>query len=393
MRRITFLVLAVWALAACGSSSAAARLSPSPTGAASASPSPSPSPTAAWNLDEDVGSIMVLSWTASTPFSQVQHFLAADRIGGVLLFASNFGGTPQGLRKLDDQLQAVASGECLSHPLITMLDQEGGDVTNVKAAFAPPWQATMAAGGAAHVHDLEQTNAAGLRAAGVALDLAPVADVRTNPLDAVIGARSFGSSTASVAPLVAAAVSGLHDGGVGATIKHFPGLGGAAGDPHVAIPTDNETAAHWAAVQLPSFQAGVAAGADAVMVTAVYTPNLGAKNVPALFSPQVVGLIRSQLGFNGVIITDSLSMGGIGAKWPLPQAAVLSLAAGNDMILLSNGSPEYEASAIAAVKNAVRSGRLSWAQIHASAQRVNALRDRWGTAPAACSTPAAAPMN
>ncbi|HZQ49887.1 MAG TPA: glycoside hydrolase family 3 N-terminal domain-containing protein [Candidatus Dormibacteraeota bacterium] len=389
MPRLATLVLALLAIVACGTSSAAAVVrSPGPS--ASASESASPSPTAeAWNLDADIGSIMVLSWTASTPWPQVQSVLVNDHIGGALLFAANFGGTPQGLKRMNDQLLALSARECLSHPLLTMLDQEGGDVTNVKAPFAPPWQVVMASGGAAHVHDLEKASAAGLRAAGLGLNLAPVADVRTNPLDAVIGGRSFGSKTNSVAPLVAAAVQGLHDGGVGATLKHFPGLGGAAGDPHLAIPTDSESAAHWMSVQVPAFRAGVAAGADAVMVTAVYEPALGARTVPAIFSPQVVGLIRTQLGFDGVVMTDSLSMGGIGAKWSLPQAAILSLAAGNDMILLSNGSPSYEASAILAVKKAVISGRLSWVQIHASAQRVNALRDRWGRAPAACTSAAA----
>jgi beta-N-acetylhexosaminidase len=354
---------------------------------ATASPSegPSASPSAApWNLDDDVGSIMVLSWKATTPWPVVSAELVHDRIGGVLLFAANFGGTQQGLATADAQLRALASTSCANHPILTMLDQEGGDVVNVHGAFAPPWPEAMAAAGADQVRALEQASGAGLSAAGLGLDLAPVADVRTNPGDLVIGARSFGSNPAQVAPLVAAAVQGLHDGGVGATIKHFPGLGGAAGDPHVAIPTDPETEARWEAVQLPAFRAGIAAGADAVMVTAVYVPGLGAGNVPAMFSPAVVGRIRSQLGFNGVIMSDSLSMGGLDPKWPLPVAAVAALAAGNDMLLLGNGDPAYEALAVATVKAAVLSGRLSRAQIHASAMRVNALRERRGQRPSPC---------
>jgi len=374
-------ILATWVLMALEppspSTLASAQASASPAAYPSTSPATSPPPEP-WNLDADIGAITVLSWTAQTPWSQVSAELARDQVGGVLLFAPNFGGTPQGLKKLNDRLLALATANCLSHPLLTMLDEEGGDVANVKAVFAPPSQMAMAAGGAAHVHDLESANGAGLRSAGVGLDLAPVADVRTNPYDGVIGTRSFGSSPGLVAPLVGAAVQGLHDGGVGATIKHFPGLGGAAGDPHLAIPTDTETEARWNAVQLPAFRAGIQAGADAVMVTAVYVPGLGAGSMPAVFSPAVVGRIRTQLGFNGVVMTDSLSMGGIGVKWSLPQAAVMAVAAGNDMLLLSNGDPGYEAAAIAAVKGAVRSGRLSWAQVHASAMRVNALRDRWG---------------
>lgn len=353
----------------------------------SVSPSPEPSQTPAWNLDEDIGSVMIASWRGAADWDSVRSLLVSERIGGALFFTANFGGTPQGLKEWSDRLNALASSECLEHPFLLMLDQEGGSVANVKASFTPPWPQEMAAQGADRVRALEGVNGAGLHAAGVGLNLAPVADVRTNSLDGIIGARSFGASPAVVAPLVAAAVQGLHDGGVGATLKHFPGLGGAAGDPHVAIPTDPESMATWERVQMPGFAAGIAAGADAVMVTAVYMPGLGGGSMPAMFSPSVVGLLRSRLGFGGVIVTDSLSMGGIGARWGLPDAAVLALAAGNDMLLLGNGDPAYEASAVAAVRAAVLSGRLDRTRLHESAVRVNALRDRWGRRPMPCRPP------
>lgn len=388
MRLARILVLLVWAVAACGTtSSTAAHLRTLQTPSA-LTLSPVVEPAAeAWDLDADVGAVMVLSWTARTPLAQAEQEIANDQVGGVLLFASNFGGTPQGLKVLNDGLLALSSHVCSEHPILTMLDQEGGGVVNVKAPFAPPWPITMATAGPAGVRGLEAANGAGLHDAGLGLDLAPVADVRTNPRDAVIGGRSFGSNPSVVAPLVDAAVQGLHDGGVGATIKHFPGLGGAAGDPHISLPTDAETEATWEQIQLPSFRAGVAAGADAVMVTAVYAPGLGAATEPAMFTPSVVGRIRTQLGFNGVVMTDSLSMGGVVNRWSLPLAAVMALAAGNDMVLLGNGDLAYEASAIAAVKAAVLSGQISWAQIHASAQRVNALRDRYEKHPLPCLYP------
>lgn len=386
MHRAGVLVLVLWVVAACGSSSTAAHLG-ARTPARSA-PLPVAAPSAeAWDLDADVGAVMILSWTARTPLAQVEQEIAADQIGGVLLFGADFGSTPQGLKTLDDRLLALSSRNCEAHPVLTMLDQEGGGVVNVKALSAPPWPISMAAAGPAGVRSIESASGAGLHADGLGLNLAPVADVRTNPLDAAIDGRSFGSNPSVVAPLVAAAVQGLHDGGVGATIKHFPGLGGAAGDPHLALPTDYETEATWEKTQLPSFLAGVQAGADAVMVTAVYVPGLGGGTTPALFSPSVVGRIRSQLGFNGVVMTDSLSLGGIGARWPLADAAVMALEAGNDMIMLGSGDPGYEATAIAAVKAAVLSGQISWAQLHASAERVNALRDRYEQHPMPCRPP------
>lgn len=329
------------------------------------------------NLDDDIGAVMVASWRGAEVTPAVRSLLDDGRVGGVLLFASNFGGTA-GLKALTDSLRALASSACLDHPILVMLDEEGGQVSRVQASFAPPSELVAGAGGAEHVRALENTSAIGLRQLGVGLNLAPVADVRTSARDQVIGDRSFGSDPAVVSPLVGAAVQGLHDGGVGATLKHFPGLGGAAGDPHVAIPTDPESEAQWRHVQMPAFQAGISAGADAVMTTAVYVPGLGGGTTPAMFSAPVVGRLRTELGFGGVIVSDSVSMGGVGARYSLPEATVLALAAGNDLVLLGNGDPGYEAAAMAGVRAAVLSGRIDRAKLHESAVRVNQLRDKWG---------------
>src|SRR4029077_827511 len=268
------------------------------------SPAP-PVPQGIAGLTDDIGAVLVVSQSGTEMSPTLRSMLVSGRVGGVLLFGPNFN-TAAGLKAWTDRLSALAASACLDHPILVMLDEEGGQVNQVKGSFAAPSQLTVGAGGPDHVRALERGAGAGLRALGVGLDLAPVADVRTNPNDLVIGDRSFGSNPTSVPPLVAAAVMGLHDGGVGATLKHFPGLGGAAGDPHVAIPTDHETEAQWTRVQMPAFKAGIAAGADAVMTTAVYVPGLGGGNTPAMFSAPVVSRLRTQLGFQGVIITDSI---------------------------------------------------------------------------------------
>ena len=370
---------------------AAAVDSPSPPASPFLTPAPTATPVAdLGNLDDDIGSIMVVSTRGTEISPALRELLTDGKVGGVLLFGSNFGSSPAGLRTWSDRLQAIASSACLDHPILLMTDEEGGQVAQVRAGFAPPSELVAGAGGPDQVRALERASAIGLRSAGLGLDLAPVADVRTNPHDNVIGDRSFGSNSGYVAPMVAAAVQGLHDGGVGATLKHFPGLGGSPGDPHVAIPTDPESEAQWEGVQMPTFRAGIVAGADAVMTTAVYVPGLGGAGMPALFSAAVVSKLRTQLGFRGVIVTDSLSMGGIGVRWSLPDAAVLAVAAGNDLVLLSNGDPGYEADAIAAVRAAVLAGRLDRAAVHSSALRVNALRDRFGRRFIPCRRPTAA---
>ncbi|TME77853.1 MAG: glycoside hydrolase family 3 protein, partial [Chloroflexi bacterium] len=228
------------------------------------------------------------------------------------------------------------------------------------------------------VRNAVAATASGLHALGIQLDLAPVADLRTNPADAVIGDRSFGGDPTLVGPLVAAAVNGLHDGGVGATLKHFPGLGGAAGDPHAAIPTDGESLNQWLATQARTFKAGIDAGVDAVMTTAVVVPGLDPSGTPALFSKTIVtGLLRQRLKFQGVIVTDGLGMGGITTLYGLPEATIAAVRAGNDLVLLNSVDAAYQASAIEAVKRQVRSGGIEMDQIQLSAGRVIALRARW----------------
>jgi beta-N-acetylhexosaminidase len=165
---------------------------------------------------------------------------------------------------------------------------------------------------------------------------------------------------------------------VAATLKHFPGLGGAAGDPHAAIPTDYESVNQWAATQARSFQAGIDAGADAVMTTAMYVPGLDPTGTPALFSrPVVTGLLRERLHFQGVIVTDGLGMGGITTRYSLPDATVAAIRAGNDLVLLNSDDTAYEASAIEAVKQEIQRGSIPMDQVQASAARVIALRLRW----------------
>src|SRR5258708_1778222 len=173
------------------------------------------------SLQADIGAVLVVSWRGPGVSPELRSLLDDGRVGGVLLFTPNFG-DPAGLKALSDSLQALASSECADHPILVMLDQEGGQVARVQADFTPSSELAVGAGGADHVRAVERASAAGLHQLGVGLDLAPVADVRTNSRDQVILDRSFGSNPARVASLVGAAVQGRHAGGEGATLKDFP---------------------------------------------------------------------------------------------------------------------------------------------------------------------------
>lgn len=345
------------------------------------------------SLDMAVGQMMAASFGGPAITDGLRHLILDEKVGTVLIFGDNVTDAAS-LAQLTAQLQAIGRQAGLPAPLLVAVDEEGGRVMRVHDGVAGlPSELELGGRGPLAARQAVAATASGLHALGIQLDLAPVADLRTNRADAVIGDRSFGNDPVIVGPLVAAAVNGLHDGGVGATLKHFPGLGGTAGDPHSAIPTDGESLEQWAATQARSFQAGIDAGADAVMTTAVIVPGLDPSRTPALFSRAVVtGLLRDRLHFQGVIVTDGLGMGGISMLYALPDATVAAVRAGNDLVLLNSGDPSYQASAIEAVKEQVRSGAIGMDQVQASAGRVIALRARWPAwAPSLVDVSAAAP--
>ena len=325
-----------------------------------------------------VGQMMAASFGGANITDGLRHLILDEKVGTVLIFADNFTDAAS-LRQLTTELQRLGREAGLPAPLLVAVDEEGGRVMRVHDSVAPlPSELELGARGPQGVRDAVAATASGLHALGVQLDLAPVADLRSNPADEVIGDRSFGGDPGLVGPLVAAAVDGLHDAGVAATLKHFPGLGGAAGDPHRAMPADGESLERWAATQARSFAAGIDAGADAVMTTAVVVPGLDPSGTPALFSRAVVtGLLRDRLRFQGVIVTDGLGMGAIASLYRLPDAAVAAVRAGNDLVLLNSADAAYETSAIETVKQQVRSGTISMEQVQASAARVIAMRARW----------------
>ena len=389
VRPALFVVLVIAALPATlgpGSGRPVAQLgrpTPSATPAPSPSPVASPTPTpdtrpAPLTLDMAVGQMMAASFGGPTITEGLRRLIVDQKVGTVLIFGDNFTDAAS-LRRLTAGLQRLGRDAGLPAPLLVAVDEEGGRVMRIHDGVAAlPSQLELGVRGPQGVRQAVADNATGLHALGIELNLAPVADLRSNPADAVIGDRSFGGDPAAVGPLVAAAVDGLHDGGVAATLKHFPGLGGAAGDPHSAMPTDPESLDRWVATQARSFQAGIDAGADAVMTTAVVVPGLDPSGTPALFSRAVVtGLLRQRLHFEGVIVTDGLGMGAITTLYGLPDATVAAVRAGNDLVLLNSADAAYQASAIDAVKEQVRAGAIPMDQVQASAARVIALRARW----------------
>jgi beta-N-acetylhexosaminidase len=307
----------------------------------------------------------------------------ADGIGSICLFGSNLTGDDEQVRKLAAALHAAAPDGTL-----VTLDEEGGDVTRLDARRGSP-TAGHAVLGAADDPVLTRRVAAGLgrrlRGLGIDLDLGPVADVNCEPDNPVIGVRSFGADPARVARHVEAFVGGLQDAGTAACVKHFPGHGATVEDSHLSVPRLDLDLATLRERELVPFAAAVRAGAAAVMTSHIVITALDAER-PATTSPPVLELLRRDLGFDGVVVTDALDM--VGASRPyggIPNAAVAALAAGADLLCLG---PDHYAgeqqvllpAVVDAVITAVLEGRLEPARLAEAAGRVDRLVNRWRSA-------------
>ncbi|MGB0101117.1 MAG: glycoside hydrolase family 3 N-terminal domain-containing protein [Nocardioides sp.] len=305
--------------------------------------------------------------------------LFAQGLGGVCLFGSNTADGPEAVAALTHSIRAV------SPDAVVAVDEEGGDVTRLHALTGSPVLGPAALGA---VDDLALTRAAGhrvgteLAAVGIDLDLGPVADVNTNPDNPVIGTRSFGTDPARVAEHVVAWVEGLQAAGVAACAKHFPGHGDTAQDSHLELPTVDAPLPVLQARELVPFAASARAGIASVMTSHIVVPALDPA-LPATLSAPVLGLLREQLGDDGVIVTDALDMAGASAGRGIAEAAILALAAGADLLCIGADKDATLVREIqAAVVAAVRDGRLSEARLRDAVDRIARMSRGGGVAAA-----------
>ncbi|HEY5019338.1 MAG TPA: glycoside hydrolase family 3 N-terminal domain-containing protein [Streptosporangiaceae bacterium] len=291
-------------------------------------------------------------------------------LAGVTLFGPNVVGDTVALSAALRSASAV-------EPVIA-IDEEGGDVTRVAYAEGSPYPGNAALGvvdDVALTRDVYAAIGGDLARLGINVDLAPDADLLVPGGSAVIGTRSFGSDPDLVARHVAAAVAGLQGAGVAACAKHFPGHGSTEGDSHLELATVTGTMADLRARDLPPFEAAIAGGTLAVMPGHLRVPELTG-DLPATLSPAAVtGLLRGELGFDGVVICDALEMKAASAIYGIPEAAVLAVIAGVDLLCLGRETDEAMYHAVrAALSDAVASGRLTGDRLAEAADRVATLR-------------------
>lgn len=340
------------------------------------------------DLEEKVAQLFCVTPEGLTGASQAtvageatREALARVPVGGLVYFSQNITGDRQ-LRDLLRGTRDAAGAAGAGVPPFLGVDEEGGPLVARVAGSGlfdveafPSMADVGATGDASRAAHVGAQIGSYLRDIGFNLDFAPVADVLTNPANSVIGPRSFGSDPELVSDMVAAEVEAMLATGTLPCAKHFPGHGDTAGDSHTGAVTATRTRGQMEACELLPFRAAVAAGCPLVMVGHIQTPNFAADGLPASLSPTMMGdVLRGELGFGGVIISDSFSMGAITQSFSPADAAVRFFRAGGDMLLM----PQDLGAAWRAVVDAVRAGDLAEERVDESALRILSAKERAG---------------
>jgi beta-N-acetylhexosaminidase len=347
------------------------------------------------SLEQRVGQVFMLGFEGTTLNGSNRALIHDLHLGGVTLFARNIDNGPQ-LAKLDADLQTIADPV----PLFVSVDQEGGLVVRVTEG-ATIFPGNMAIGATANprlARQIAEASADELLAMGVNMSLAPVVDVNTNPVNPVIGVRSFGSSVADVSAMGKATIDGLQARGVSAVAKHFPGHGDTAVDSHLDLPVVPHTRERLDSTELVPFRAAMQSQVDGIMTAHLYLPSIEPQtNLPATLSKAVLtGLLRQHLGYQGLILSDALDMDAIKHDRSAAEAAVQAFEAGADMLLIAGITAEDRArlgEGPPLLLKAVQSGRVSQERLDESVLRVLEAKLRRGIIQGVAAAPATPPVS
>jgi beta-N-acetylhexosaminidase len=295
------------------------------------------------------------------------------RPGGVILFSRNLV-NPEQIAKLTNELQALAG----DIPLLMAIDQEGGRVSRLPSDFTifPPAATVAQSGSTELAYQAAAVTAKELRSVGINMNMAPVLDIHTNPANPIIGNRAFGTAPEQVCKMGAATIAGLHDHRVLACGKHFPGHGDTSTDSHLELPTVHASRKRLEEIELQPFRYAIDHGLQAMMTAHVHYPALDPTYPATLSSTILSGLLRQQLGFSGVILSDDLEMRAILDHATVGNAAIRSLQAGADMLLICK-SRVLATETFQALRHAVTSQQLNAAQVEASLARIRAVKQQF----------------
>jgi len=326
-------------------------------------------------LKQKIGQLFMCGFEGEEPTTEIVGLIRDYGVGGIIYFRRNLKESEQ-VKRLSAKLQGASDS-----PLFIAIDQEGGMVVRLEEGVTvmPGGMAQGAAADEALTYEAAKLSGAEMREIGINMNFAPSLDVNNNPQNPVIGVRSYGEDPQSVAKLGMAAIQGYKEGGIVAVGKHFPGHGDTAVDSHHALPVVPHDVDRLNEVELYPFRYAIERKADAIMTAHVVFPAFESNSsVPATLSEKILtGLLREQLGFEGVIVTDCLEMNAISETIGVARGAVEAIKAGADLILVSHRISRQTA-ALEAVMDAVMTGEISETRIDEAARRIWNLKEAYG---------------
>lgn len=321
-------------------------------------------------LEQKVGQMVVAGFPGAMLTPEVAEMVRRGHLGGVMLGGTNIK-TPAQVAALVHDLQRLSVSD-VGLPLFVCVDQEGGVVSRLGplATSMPSAMALGATRSADYAYACALATARELRALGVNVNFAPVLDVNSEPANPVIGTRSFGDSPSLVAEMGVAVIAGFRDGDILATAKHFPGHGGSEVDSHLDLPVIRHSRRLLDSVDLVPFREAIAHGIDMIMTAHAVYPALANDRLLATVSHQILtDLLRRQMGFEGLVITDALVMQAIAGRYSLAEAAVLSIKAGVDVVLVL-GTLDEQVQVCDEILRAVKEGEVSETVVEDSVARI-----------------------
>jgi beta-N-acetylhexosaminidase len=327
-------------------------------------------------LRRQIGRLLIAGFNGPDVPVELRAIAREFQLGGVILFGKN-GNIVEPEQVADLSRQASELGGEL--PAWVSVDQQGGRVARLKTPFTtwPPMATLGRSGDTGLAERFARALAAELRAVGITLDYAPVLDIHTNARNPIIGDRALAETASDVARLGAAIIRTLQAEGVAACGKHFPGHGDTSTDSHLELPLVEHPPERLREVELLPFRAAVEAQVATIMTAHILVPALD-ESRPATLSRRIVtGLLREELGYEGVILSDDLEMKAIASTFEVPAAAVMAVDAGCDGVLICSGDYGTQAAALEALVHAVEEERLPLAQVERSLARHQRAKERF----------------
>jgi beta-N-acetylhexosaminidase len=330
------------------------------------------------SLRRDIGQLLIGSLPGTVITAEMRSLAKEFSLGGVILFARNIE-APEQVAEMSVDVQGLAT----DLPVWVSVDQEGGRVARLKAPFTewPPMAVLGRSGDVQLARRFATALATELKAVGITLDYAPVLDIHTNPKNPIIGDRALAEDAESVGRLGTAIIRGLQENGVAACGKHFPGHGDTSVDSHLELPLVEHPPDRIRRVECVPFREAIRAEVAFIMTAHVLVPSFDEEK-PATLSPRLVqALLRDELNFQGIIVSDDLEMKAIARTYTVPQAAVEAIVAGCDGLLVCSGDVDVQAATLEALVHAVEEQRIPYKRVEDALTRLRRAKERFLAAP------------